>query len=92
MEPTEFSQLVALAALAVPADPEERDAFAKASELLDEFGGQVERDPASGGASAHARAGAPLRPDEPRGCLPEGAVLAAAPESGERLVLVPRIL
>lgn len=90
MDPSEFAQLAALAALAEPGDPEERDTYEWASRMLGEFAGEVER--GAGGSALGTAPPCPLRADETRAGLPDGAVLDAAPETGERLILVPRIL
>ena len=44
------------------------------------------------GSPLTGQAPCPLRPDDPRGGLPEGAAFEIAPETGERLIQVPRIL
>lgn len=89
MDPAEFAQLAALAALAEPRDAEERDACERAGQLLGEFGGEVERGDAG---DSRAVPPCPLRADETEAGLPGSAALDAAPESGEGLILVPRVL
>ena len=89
LEPSEFLRIAELAALGMPEDPEERDAFLRARDMLSAFASEVTRDPA---ARAPAATSCRLRADEPRAGLPEGAVFAIAPEHGERLVQAPRVL
>ncbi len=44
------------------------------------------------GSPLTGQAPCPLRPDDPNGGLPEGAAFEIAPETGARLIQVPRVL
>ena len=44
------------------------------------------------GSPLTGQAPCPLRPDDPKGGLPEGAAFEIAPETGARLIQVPRVL
>ena len=96
MDENEFLGIAELAALAVPQDPEDRDAFWKARAVLRNFARRVTRMSSAPGTpppgAARGEAVCPLRPDDPAGGLPEGAAFEIAPETGERLIQVPRIL
>lgn len=93
MDRFELLRIAELAGLGAPEDAAERDAFLRAREMLRAFAAEVTRRPAARtrGAPA-AQAACPLRGDEPRTGLPKDAVFGIAPESGERLVQVPRVL
>ncbi len=106
MDENEFLGIAELASLAVPQDPKDREAFWKARTVLRAFARRVTRmseatrtpsgSPLAGsplaGSPLTGQAPCPLRPDDPRGGLPEGAAFEIAPETGERLIQVPRIL
>ena len=96
MDENEFLGIAELASLAVPHDPKDREAFSKARTVLRAFSRRVTRMSEAGrtpsGSQAAGKASCPLRPDEPKGGLPEGAAFEIAPESGERLIQVPRVL
>lgn len=91
MNESEFLRIAELARLGMPEEPEERDAFLRARRMLRVFSSQVTRISGVGSAGDPAPP-CRLRADEPRPGLPEGAVFEAAPESGDRLVRVPRVL
>ncbi len=101
MDENEFLGIAELASLAVPQDPKDREAFWKARILLRAFARRVTRmseatRTASGsplaGSPLTSQAPCPLRPDDPKGGLPEGAAFEIAPETGARLIQVPRVL
>ncbi len=96
MDENEFLGIAELASLAVPHDPKDREAFWQARTVLRAFARRVTRmSDATRTPSGSPRAGqasCPLRPDDPKGGLPEGAAFEIAPETGERLIQVPRVL
>lgn len=86
-----------LASVAAPEGEAETRAVLSARKVLGAFTREVvelaegqERDPSSG--SARPDAPCPLRADEPLEGLPEGEALELAPERGNRLLHVPRVL
>ena len=106
MDENEFLGIAELASLAVPQDPKDREAFWKARTVLRAFARRVTRmseatrtasgSPLAGSPLAEnpltGQAPCPLRPDDPKGGLPEGAAFEIAPETGARLIQVPRVL
>ena len=98
MKQAEFLRIAELAALRMPDDPAETESLLRARMMLRTFASRVSGGaaatgpPAPDGGPAEARPPCRLRADEPGGGLPEGAVAAAAPEHGDRLVQVPRVL
>ena len=106
MDENEFLGIAELASLAVPQDPKDREAFWKARTVLRAFARRVTRmseatrtasgSPLAGsplaGSPLTSQAPCPLRPDDPKGGLPEGAAFEIAPETGARLIQVPRVL
>ncbi len=98
MNKAEFLEIAGLVALRFPEDPRERDAMLQARLMLRVFASRVHGDdaPASGEAVGGEAADAPvpcrLRADDPQDGLADDAVFALAPEHGDRLVLVPRVL
>lgn len=93
----EFFRVAALASVAPPEGKIRTRNFQAARKVLGTYTLQVvetarsEGDPQSGDSSAR-EAACPLRPDEPREGLPDGAAFELAPERGERFVQVPRVL
>ena len=92
-----FLRVTALAAVEAPEGEAEERAVTAARKVLGVYGKKVvgiarerEAPPASGTAGSPARS--PLRQDEPRPGLAEGAALELAPERATRLVLAPRVL
>lgn len=93
MKQSEFLQIAGLAALRVPDDPEERDAFLKARTMLSTFASRVRGSEAPAASDEQeAEHQCPLRDDETREGLPEDAAFDGAPEHGERLIQVPGVL
>ncbi|MDE2972549.1 MAG: hypothetical protein OXU35_09615 [Acidobacteriota bacterium] len=93
----EFFRVAALASVAPPAGEVRTRNFRAARKVLGTYTLQVvetarsEVETQSGDSSAGEGA-CPLRPDEPREGLPDGAAFELAPERGERFVQVPRVL
>lgn len=93
----EFFRVAALASVAPPEGEIRTRNFRAARKVLGTYTLQVvetarsEGDPQSGDSSA-GEAACPLRPDEPREGLPDGAAFELAPQRGERFVQVPRVL
>lgn len=93
----EFFRVAALASVAPPEGEIRSRNFRAARTVLGNYTLQVvetarsEGDARSGHSSGEGTA-CPLRPDEPRDGLPDGAAFELAPERGQRLIQVPRVL
>ncbi|MDE2711374.1 MAG: hypothetical protein OXI65_06390 [Acidobacteriota bacterium] len=93
----EFFRVAALASVAPPEGEIRTRNFRAARKVLGTYTLQVvetarsEGDVRPGDASGE-EAACPLRPDEPREGLPGGKAFELAPERGERLIHVPRVL
>lgn len=92
-----FLRMTELASVAAPEGEAETRAVLAARKVLGAYTEEVvelarDREHESSPASTPADASCPLRADERREGLPEGAALGLAPEEGARLLLVPRVL
>lgn len=93
----EFFRVAALASVAPPEGEIRTRNFRAARKVLGTYTLRVvetarsEGDARSGDPSGE-EAACPLRPDEPREGLPDGKAFELAPERGERLIQVPRVL
>lgn len=93
----EFFRVAALASVAPPEGETRTRNFRAARKVLGTYTLQVvETARSEGGArsgdSSGEEAACPLRADEPRAGLPDGKAFELAPEKGERLIQVPRVL
>jgi hypothetical protein len=92
-----FFRTAALAAVAPPEGTTRTRNFAAARKVLGAYTRQVvesARDSADtpSGTALPEEAACPLRADEPREGLPDGKAFELAPQRGERLIQVPRVL
>ena len=92
-----FFRIAALAAVAPPEGTTRTRNFAAARKVLGVYTRQVvesaKEDARAPSGSALGEEGAcPLRADEPRDGLPDGTAFELAPQRGERLIQVPRVL
>ena len=91
----ELARMAALASVAPPAGATSKRNFRAARKVLGIYTVEVV-ETARGDApvpdGSDTEASCPLRPDEPGAGFPDGTALELAPEQGERLVQVPRVL
>ena len=97
IESDEFFRIAALASVAPPEGETRTRNLVAARKVLGTYTQRVvetaRRDAqVRPGVSPGETAACRLRPDEPEDGFPEGAVFELAPERGERLIQVPRVL